>query len=143
MLHEARRKGVRNLVAADGLRLPFPDAAVDVVTIAFGLRNMASWPGALREMRRVLRPGGHVLILDFSIPPPPLRALYGFYLRRCLPWIGGVITGERTAYEYLAESIEGFPRGGAMVSELESAGFLNASARMRSGGIVSFYAGER
>ncbi|MEI9892571.1 MAG: ubiquinone/menaquinone biosynthesis methyltransferase [Chthoniobacter sp.] len=80
MLSVARRKGLEHLVAADGLQLPFPDSTFDVVTIAFGLRNMSSWPAALAEMRRILRPGGHVLILDFSVPPAPLRWIYRPYL---------------------------------------------------------------
>jgi demethylmenaquinone methyltransferase/2-methoxy-6-polyprenyl-1,4-benzoquinol methylase len=75
MLAEARRKGVEHLVTADGMRLPFADATFDVLTIAFGLRNMESWSGGLGEMGRVLRPGGHLLVLDFSVPAPPLGVL--------------------------------------------------------------------
>ena len=139
MLREAVRKGAVPVVAADGLALPFAPATFDVVTVAFGLRNMASWPGALCEMRRVLRPGGHVLILDFSVPPPPLRGVYRFYLHRILPGIAGWLTGERGAYEYLGESIERFPAGQAMCALLESAGFAEPNAQPLSGGIVSLY----
>ncbi|MEI6562240.1 MAG: ubiquinone/menaquinone biosynthesis methyltransferase [Verrucomicrobiota bacterium] len=139
MLREAVRKGSGPVVAADGLALPFAPESFDAVTVAFGLRNMASWPGALGEMRRVLRPGGHVLILDFSVPPPPLRALYRFYLHRLLPRFAGWLTGERGAYEYLGESIERFPSGQAMCALLESAGFAEPSAQPLSGGIVSLY----
>ena len=139
MLREAVRKGSGPVVVADGLALPFPSAAFDVVTVAFGLRNMASWPGALREMHRVLRPGGHVLILDFSVPPPPLRGLYRFYLHRILPKMAGWLTGERAAYEYLGESIERFPAGEAMCGLLESTGFAEPGAMRLSGGIVSLY----
>ncbi len=139
MLWEARRKGFLEVVAADGLALPFAEASFDVVTVAFGLRNMASWLGALREMRRVLRPDGHVLILDFSVPPPPFRWIYRPYLHRVLPWIAGALTGERGAYEYLGQSIERFPAGSAMCELLEAAGFTHPSAEPLTGGIVSLY----
>jgi len=139
MLREAVRKGLSPVFAADGLALPFADAVFDVVTVSFGLRNMASWPGALREMRRVLRPGGHALILDFSVPPAPLRWVYRPYLHRVLPWIAGRLTGERAAYEYLGDSIERFPSGAAMCALLAEAGFASPHARPLSGGIVSLY----
>ncbi|MDD5349103.1 MAG: ubiquinone/menaquinone biosynthesis methyltransferase [Chthoniobacteraceae bacterium] len=139
MLREAVRKGVDPVIAADGLALPFADAVFDGVTVAFGLRNMASWPGALREMRRVLRPGGHLLILDFSLPPAPLRWVYRPYLHRVLPWIAGRLTGERAAYEYLGDSIERFPSGAAMCALLEEAGFASPRAERLSCGIVSLY----
>jgi len=139
MLREAVRKGLTPVLAADGLALPFADAVFDVVTVSFGLRNMASWPGALCEMRRVLRPGGHALILDFSVPPAPLRWVYRPYLHRVLPWIAGRLTGERAAYEYLGESIERFPSGAAMCALLAEAGFAAPHAARLSGGIVSLY----
>ena len=143
MLHEARRKGAGPVLAADGLALPFAEAAFDVVTVAFGLRNMASWVGALREMRRVLKPGGHLLVLDFSVPSPPLRWIYRPYLHRVLPWIAGRLTGQRGAYEYLGASIEKFPSGEAMRRLLAEAGFADPSAQRLSGGIVSLYTGEK
>ena len=128
-----------SLVRADALRLPFADGTFDAVTVAFGLRNMASWAGALREMRRVLKPGGHVLVLDFSLPRGWWRGLYLVYLRRCLPWIAGAVSGERAAYEYLAESISRFPRGQAMIELLAETGFADTGATALSGGIVSLY----
>ncbi len=142
MLREARRKGFTELVAADGLALPFASGCFDVVTVAFGLRNMASYPGALREMRRVLKPGGHVLILDFSVPPPPLRWLYRPYLHHLLPRLAGTLTGAPDAYRYLGESIEKFPSGAAMRDLLRGAGFSNPTAERLSGGIVSLYTAE-
>ena len=142
MLQEARRKNSGPVVAADGLALPFAAESFDVVTVAFGLRNMASWPGALAQMHRVLRPGGHVLILDFSVPPAPLRWVYRPYLHHVLPWIAGWLTGERGAYEYLGESIERFPAGEAMCALLEEAGFASPSAEGLTGGIVSLYTGR-
>ncbi|MEI8342683.1 MAG: class I SAM-dependent methyltransferase, partial [Verrucomicrobiota bacterium] len=113
----------------------------DVVTIAFGLRNMASWPGALREISRVLKPGGHVLILDFSIPRPPLRWFYRVYLHWILPRIAAVLTREKSAYDYLADSIEKFPHGCEMTRLIETNGFSGATSEPLSGGIVSLYTG--
>jgi len=139
MLRRAREKGLRRTVAADALRLPFPDCSFDAVTVAFGLRNMESWPGALREMARVLNGGGHLLILDFSLPRPPLRGPYRFYLHRVLPVIAGLVTREKSAYQYLGESIERFPSGPAMVSLIEECGFAAAGCQSLTGGVVSLY----
>jgi demethylmenaquinone methyltransferase / 2-methoxy-6-polyprenyl-1,4-benzoquinol methylase len=143
MLRAARKKRLPHLVQADGLRLPFAAAEFDVLTIAFGLRNMESWAAALREMARVLRPGGHVLILDFSTPTGWMRAPYRFYLHRVLPTMAGVLTGEKSAYTYLADSIEVFPQGAAMQGMLEAEGFRDARAEPLSGGIVSLYTAAR
>ncbi len=137
-----RRGGCRDLVVADALNLPFADASFDAVTVAFGLRNMASWGGALGEMRRVLRPGGHLLVLDFSLPRGWWGGAYRFYLRRCLPVVAGVVSGERGAYEYLAESIGRFPSGGAMVELIRGCGFTGVAGEELTGGIVSLYTGE-
>lgn len=141
MLAEARRKGFHDVVAADGLTLPFADKTFDVVTVAFGLRNMASWSGGLREMRRVLKPGGHVLVLDFSVPGAPLRWAYRPYLHHVLPRVAGLLTGEMSAYEYLGDSIEKFPAGQAMCALMQTEGFENADCEALSGGIVSLYTG--
>jgi demethylmenaquinone methyltransferase / 2-methoxy-6-polyprenyl-1,4-benzoquinol methylase len=143
MLQEAKRKGLPQLVQADALALPFADATFDVLTIAFGLRNMEQWDRALGEMARVLRPGGHVLVLDFSVPRPPLRTLYRFYLHRILPRVAGVVTGDRSAYEYLGASIEEFPQGDKMCALIERNGFRCAQAEPLTGGIVSLYTAER
>ena len=143
MLLHAQRKGLANLVTADGLHLPFADASFDALTIAFGLRNMESWPRGLGEMRRVLRPGGHVLVLDFSIPPPPLRWLYRPYLHHALPRIAALLTGEKSTYEYLDDSIENFPAGDAMCVLLRETGFENPVCEPLSGGIVSLYTAGR
>ncbi len=144
MLDVARRNGLPELVEADGTNLPFADRSFDAVTAAFGLRNMASWEKGLSEMARVLRPGGHVLILDFSLPTLPLiRPLYRFYLHRILPVIAGIATGRTDAYEYLGGSIELFPSGGAMTSLMESCGFENARALPLTLGTVSIYTATR
>ena len=143
MLQVAARKGLRPLVVADGTRLPFADASFDVVTVAFGLRNMESWPGALREMARVLRTGGHLLVLDFSMPRPPISAIYRFYLHRVLPLVAGLITGNRAGYEYLGESIEAFPSGPAMCELIQQNNLRDARARPLAAGIVSIYTAQR
>jgi demethylmenaquinone methyltransferase/2-methoxy-6-polyprenyl-1,4-benzoquinol methylase len=143
MLKVAGRRDVKHLVVADGLALPFADASFDVVTVAFGLRNMASLERALAEMARTTRPGGHLVILDFSLPAAPLLPAYRFYLHFVLPKLAGWLTGEPAAYEYLGESIESFPRGKTMIALLEQAGFLRGIARPLSGGIVTAYLAER
>jgi demethylmenaquinone methyltransferase/2-methoxy-6-polyprenyl-1,4-benzoquinol methylase len=139
MLARAREKGLHRAILADALHLPFPDASFQAVTVAFGLRNMESWPAALREMSRVLTPAGHLLILDFSMPPPPLRAPYRFYLHHLLPIIAGIVTREKSAYQYLGASIEKFPAGPAMLSLLTESGFTSPTCRPLTGGIVSLY----
>jgi demethylmenaquinone methyltransferase / 2-methoxy-6-polyprenyl-1,4-benzoquinol methylase len=139
MLERAREKGLTRTVVADALALPFADASFDCVTVAFGLRNMADWAAALREMSRVLMPSGHVLVLDFSMPQQMLRPAYRFYLHRCLPALAAFITGRRDAYEYLAASIEEFPSGEAMTRLIDSNGFSGARAIPLTGGIATLY----
>ena len=139
MLEVARRKGVANTVIADALQLPFENASFDAVTVAFGLRNMADWDRALGEMARVLRDGGHLLILDFSIPTGALRPAYRFYLHRCLPLLASVVTGQKAAYDYLGGSIEKFPSGRAMLEMIERNGFTNAAAEPLTLGIATIY----
>ena len=144
MLDRARAKGLRNTVVADGTALPFPDASFDAITVAFGLRNMADYPRALSEMARVLHPGGHLLILDFSLPTHPLlRAPYRFYLHRILPRLAQWVTGDRDAYQYLGGSIEQFPSGTAMESLIRTNGFVSAHTRPLTGGVVSLYTGTK
>lgn len=142
MLDVAAKRGLENLVCADAMNLPFPSGKFDVVTVAFGLRNMASWPGALAEMKRMLRPGGHLLVLDFSLPSGMLRTPYRFYLHRILPIIAGWMTGHKEAYDYLADSIEAFPCGKAMCQMIENAGFQDARAEELNGGIATIYWAE-
>ena len=144
MLDVARRKGLPELVEADGLSLPFPDGSFDAASVAFGLRNMASWERGLKEMARILKPGGHVLILDFSLPTlPVIRPLYRFYLHRILPIVAGIATGRTDAYEYLGGSIEQFPSGNAMTSLMERCGFLEPAAKPLTLGTVSIYTAKK
>ena len=140
MMREAQARHFRSLVAADGLALPFQDGVFDVLTVAFGLRNMASWPAALQEMNRVLRPGGRLFVLDFSIPRiPGIRQMYLFYLKQIMPRIAGWITGKREAYVYLCGSIERFPSGREMESLICGNGFASATIRQLTFGIASLY----
>ncbi len=140
MLAVARRKGVRQTQVADARHLPFVDGSFDVTTIAFGLRNLPDWSEGLREMQRVIRKGGHLLILEFSIPSLPiLRAGYRFYLHRWVPLVGSILTKQKSAYDYLGESIERFPSGQAMLRLMEENGFTRAVAEPVTGGIVTIY----
>ncbi len=123
----------------DGLNLPLADACVDAVTISFGLRNMADRHRALSEMRRVLRPGGHLWVLEFSQPYRWFRPFYFFYLRRVLPFIAGAVTGDRAAYVYLNETIEQFPGRQALAGEIRTAGFNQVSASALTFGIVALH----
>ena len=144
MLALARRKGVRHLIAGDAVQLPLANQSFDLVTIAFGLRNMRDWSGALREMQRVLTSTGHLLVLDFSLPPHPIwRSLHRFYLHRIMPFASALITQERKAYQYLGASIENFPSGRAMCDLIEANGFKDVVAELLSGGIVTIYTANR
>ncbi len=143
MLAIAARKGVPRTMVADAMQLPFDDSSFEVVTVAFGLRNMADWGAALREMARVLTSGGHLLVLDFSKPIPTLQPLYRFYLHRCLPTLAAVMTGKKDAYDYLGASIEKFPSGEAMVALINANGFRDATATQLSGGIATIYCATR
>ena len=144
MLDLAQRKGVRQIVLADAMNLPFDDASFDCVTIAFGLRNLENWAAALAEMWRALKPNGHLLVLEFSLPRMPiLRAIYRFYLHRCLPLLGSLLTGTKSAYDYLGDSIEEFPDGSAMCELMAANGFSDATAAPLTGGIVTIYTAQK
>jgi demethylmenaquinone methyltransferase/2-methoxy-6-polyprenyl-1,4-benzoquinol methylase len=105
---------------------------------------LPDWAGGVREMSRILKKSGHVLVLEFSLPTlPVLHSVYRFYLHRCLPLIGAFITGHRGAYDYLGDSIEEFPNGQRMVDLLETNGFRNAKAEPLTGGIVTIYTAEK
>src|ERR1043166_8887017 len=144
MLDLAQRKGVRHIVLADAMSLPFDDASFDCVTIAFGLRNLENWAAALAEMSRVLKRKGHLLVLEFSrLRNPILRAIYRFYLHRCLPLFGSFLTGTKSAYDYLGDSIEEFPGGSAMCELIAKNGFTHAAFEPLTGGIVTIYIAEK
>ena len=140
MLAVAKAKGVRRVVTADALALPFADRSFDCLTIAFGLRNIKDWSAALREMARVLTANGNLLVMEFSLPSMSiLRMVYRFYLHRCLPILGSFLTRKKSAYDYLGESIEQFPGGDELVRVIEANGFNDATVEPLTGGIVTIY----
>ena len=141
MLAHATEGGVKETKVEDAMNLSFEDNAFDVVTAAFGLRNMEDWQKALREMGRVIKPGGHLLVLDFSQPSGFLRKPYGLYLNRILPKVAGLLTGQGGAYQYLAGSIGEFPYGEKMIELFKNAEFQDCECRSLSGGIASIYTG--
>ncbi|HTS65802.1 MAG TPA: bifunctional demethylmenaquinone methyltransferase/2-methoxy-6-polyprenyl-1,4-benzoquinol methylase UbiE [Candidatus Acidoferrales bacterium] len=147
MLREARRKIAQkhapvSVFESDALRLPLRDASLDLVTVAFGFRNLANYEDGLAEMRRVLRPGGAAAILEFSRPPNPVfAAVYNFYSRRILPRIGAAITGARHAYEYLPESVRKFPSPEELAGQMRAAGFPRVEFEGMTGGIVALHLG--
>jgi len=149
MLEIARRKaasGARPVpfVEGDALRLPFADCSFDVVTIAFGLRNLASVEDGLRELRRILRPAGRIAVLEFSDPVVPgFRALFRFYFTRVLPRIGGLVSGSRGAYEYLPDSVSKFPDQKRLAALMREAGFEEVAYKNLTGGIAALHTGAR
>ena len=125
-LAKYRAKRIQPL-EADALQLPLADDSVDLVVSAFGFRNLANYDAGLREIHRVLKPGGEVGILDFSEPGGLTGKVYGFYFRRVLPRIGALISGTRGAYEYLPASVQKFPPPQQMVERMQAAGFQEPS----------------
>ena len=131
-----------DFVLADAERLPFAERSFDCVTIAFGLRNVTDKDAALREMRRVLKPGGRALVLEFSrVGPEPLRQLYDLYSFSVLPRIGAAVAGDEASYRYLAESIRKHPDQATLEAMMQAAGFERTSHRNLSGGIVAIHSG--
>jgi len=154
MLPPARRKALRAAGAldtagtvafavGDAQALPLPDACADIVSIAFGIRNVANIATALAEFRRVLRPGGRLIILEFSLPTNPiLRGLYNFYFRKILPCTATLISGDKTgAYKYLPESVNTFIGRDQMLSMMKSAGFETAEQHAMTFGVCICYRG--
>ena len=131
-------------VASDALELPIADGAAAGAIVAFGLRNVADVDAALAEVWRVLSPGGKFLILDFSTPPAAIvRAIYNVYFHHVVPAVGGVVSGQSTAYRYLPESVANFPAPEALASRMERAGFSGVSWRRLTFGIAAIHVGVR
>jgi demethylmenaquinone methyltransferase/2-methoxy-6-polyprenyl-1,4-benzoquinol methylase len=132
------------LIPADVLRIPFHAESFQVITMAFGIRNVLDVPQALREMYRLLKTGGRVLILEFSLPEwRVFRSLYLFYFRNILPRIGGVVSGDGAAYRYLNQTVETFPYGEKFCELLIQAGFSKVQQITLSGGIAAIYQGDK
>jgi demethylmenaquinone methyltransferase/2-methoxy-6-polyprenyl-1,4-benzoquinol methylase len=130
--------------AGDALRLPFADASFDAVTISFGLRNVADTEAGLREMLRVTRPGGRLVVCEFSHPSwAPLRTVYSRYLTRALPSVARAFARQSDSYVYLAESIRDWPDQHALGRLIKSAGWRDVAYRNLSGGIVALHRGVR
>ena len=139
----ARTRGPR-YVRGDGLRLPFPDGAFDAVTVAFGLRNFADPEGGLYEMRRVLRPGGRAVVLEFVRPRRgAVGSAYRAYLVHVLPRVGGLVSGDRTAYRYLSQTVDAYRTPAELVSLASSAGWRDARIELMTLGTVGVLSGVR
>lgn len=150
MLQRARIKSTDNKnralsewVEADALNLPFPSAHFDLVTSAFGFRNLADYDAGLREITRVLRPGGECGILDFGEPKGVMRSLYRIYFKQVLPRIGTMISGVRGPYAYLPASVERFPSPDEMLTRMKNAGLAEALWTPYTFGIAGLYRGRK
>lgn len=148
MLRHARTKGPKDcpppLVGSDALALPFRDEAFDAITVAFGVRNLADRAVGFAEMRRVLRPGGALLVLEFTpAPPTAFGTLYTLYSKHVLPRIGGLLSPDRSAYRYLPESVARFPDAEGLRDELRRAGFEPVEVSRMAMGTVAMHVGFR
>jgi demethylmenaquinone methyltransferase/2-methoxy-6-polyprenyl-1,4-benzoquinol methylase len=143
-LEKVAQRGFRSRVfESDALQIPVRDGSFDLVTVAFGFRNLVDYPRGLEEMRRVLRAGGIAAILEFSQPPNRLfAALYNFYSRRVLPALGGAFSGSKDAYTYLPESVRKFPSAEELAQMMRDAGFAEVSFERITGGIVCLHLGR-
>jgi len=130
-------------IEADALQLPFPDQSFDLVTSAFGFRNLADYDAGLREIRRVLRPGGEYGILEFSEPEGKMGKVYNVYFKSVLPRIGRLISGAQSAYSYLPASVERFPAPPEMLTRMQNAGFREVSWTPYTFGIAGPFRGKR
>lgn len=140
----ARRRSRAVLFEADALSLPIPDASIELLTVAFGFRNLADYTAGLAEMLRVLAPGGTAAILEFSTPPNRLfRSIYNAYSHRVLPVIGGLLSGSREAYSYLPDSVRKFPGPEDLARQMRDVGFADVSHQLMTGGIVALHTGKR
>jgi demethylmenaquinone methyltransferase / 2-methoxy-6-polyprenyl-1,4-benzoquinol methylase len=144
MLLEAQRKSSQPLFEADALALPLQDNSLDLITCAFGFRNLANYDRGLEECLRVLKPGGVAAILEFSQPTNRVfGALYSFFSTWILPRIGGLVSGSRDAYSYLPESIKKFPGAEDLATKIKAAGFTRVEFERMTGGAVALHLGYK
>ncbi len=149
MLERAAEKNRKENVSipyieSDALALPFADWSFDAVTIAFGLRNLANWEDGLRALLRVLKPGGKLVVLEFSSPiVPGFRQIFQFYFKGILPKIGGVLSGSRGAYEYLSESVSRFPDQKNLAKMMRETGFSGVEYKNLTGGVAAIHSGVK
>ncbi len=137
------RGRITNLVA-DALNLPFRSETFNVVTVSFGLRNLTDYRAGISEMTRVLKDDGRLLVLEFAMPDRKIvNIFYGFYLKRILPIVGGVLTGKKSAYEYLSDSIAGFLKPDEVVEIMRSEGLKRLESLPLMGGTVYIYKGGK
>lgn len=142
-LGQGKARGVRG-VGADALVLPFPDGTFDGCMIAFGIRNLEDVGAGLAEMARILRPGGRLVILEFSMPSRwPVRPLYAFYFRHVLPRIGRLVSKHTSAYTYLPDSVSAFPEPTELVASISAHGFAAVRHEALTFGVASLYHGVR
>jgi demethylmenaquinone methyltransferase / 2-methoxy-6-polyprenyl-1,4-benzoquinol methylase len=140
----AQQAGNATLAEGDALHLPFADQSFDVVTVAFGLRNLENVEAGLAEIFRVLKPNGRAAVLEFSRPVIPVfRQLFEFYFHNILPRIGALVSGSKGAYTYLPKSVSNFPHQKRLVEMMHSVGFTNVRYHNLSGGIAALHLGER
>jgi demethylmenaquinone methyltransferase/2-methoxy-6-polyprenyl-1,4-benzoquinol methylase len=138
----SRLQSLITLERGSAEELPFPDGSFDAVMVAFGIRNFTNLEAGLAQMYRVLRPGGISMMLEFSRPRrTPLKQVYGFYFRRVLPVIGGLVSLNREAYDYLPKTVAQFPDGEELLAVLASIGYTRTRQQPLSGGIVTIYTG--
>jgi demethylmenaquinone methyltransferase/2-methoxy-6-polyprenyl-1,4-benzoquinol methylase len=140
----AEEAAVIPYVEGDAMKLPFDNDGFDAVTIAFGLRNLANFADGLKELYRIIKPGGRIAILEFSAPVlPGFGKLFNLYFSHILPRIGGAISGSRGAYEYLPDSVAKFPDQKRLVTLMEMTGFTSVGYRNLTGGIAALHSGSK
>lgn len=131
-------------IEGDAMSLPFPNDTFDALTIAFGLRNLSNWEDGLRELNRVIKPNGKLVVLEFSEPVVPgFRQAYNLYFNKVLPKIGGAFSGETNAYQYLSESVSRFPNQKKLKAMMAAVGFSNVEYRNLTGGIAAIHSGDK